>query len=41
MLGFFYFLILKLDISCDLFGYGYNWWFDLYLGSEEEHAIDI
>ena len=19
---------LELDISCDLFGYGYNWWFD-------------
>ena len=22
---------LELDISCDLFGYGYNWWFDFIL----------
>ena len=32
---------LKFDISCDLFGYGYNWWFGLYLRSEEEHAFDF
>ena len=28
MLGFIIFLILKLDIFSDLFGYRYNWWFD-------------
>ena len=22
---------LELDISCDLFGYGYNWWFGFIL----------
>ena len=22
---------LKFDISCDLFGYGYNWWFGFIL----------
>ena len=31
MLSLLFFFILKLDISCDLFGYGYNWWFDFIL----------
>ena len=29
---------LELDISCDLFGYRYNW---VYLRSEEEHVFDF